>query len=45
VIQVSAAIGCATLVFYFTCRLLRVEELAEAVDAIGGKLLSRFTRR
>ena len=45
VIQVSAAIGCATLVFYFTCRLLRVEELAEAFDAIGGKLLSRFTRR
>ena len=45
VIQVGAAIGCATLVFYFTCRLLRVEELAEAVDAIGGKLLSCFTRR
>jgi putative peptidoglycan lipid II flippase len=45
VIQVSAAIGCATLVFYFTCRLLRVEELAEAVDAIGGRILRRVSRR
>jgi len=45
VIQVCAAISCATLVFYFTCRLLRVEELAEAVDAIGGKLLSRLARQ
>ncbi len=44
-LQVSAAISCATLVFYFACRLLHVEELAEAVDAIGGKLLRRFTRR
>jgi putative peptidoglycan lipid II flippase len=44
-VQVSAAIGCATLVFYFTCRLLHVEELNEAVDVIGGKLLSRFARR
>ena len=44
-IQVSAAIGCATLVFYLSCRLLRIPELAEAVDAIGGKLLRRIARR
>ena len=44
-VQVGAAISCATLVFYFICRLLRVEELTEAVDAIGGRLLSRFARR
>jgi putative peptidoglycan lipid II flippase len=44
-IQVSAAIGGATLVFYFTCRFLRVEELNEAVAAIGGKLRSHFARR
>jgi putative peptidoglycan lipid II flippase len=39
-IQVSAAIGLAALVFYGSCRLLRVEELHEAVNAVGG----RFTR-
>jgi putative peptidoglycan lipid II flippase len=44
-LQVSAAIGCATLVFYFACRRLRIEELAEALDAVGGRLLHRFTRR
>ena len=43
--RVTAAIALATLTFYVSCRLLRIEELAEAVDAIGGKLLSRFTRR
>lgn len=43
--QVSAAIGCATLAFYFTCRLLRIEEFNDAIDAIGSKLLSRFARR
>jgi putative peptidoglycan lipid II flippase len=44
-LQVSAAIGGAALVFYFACRLLSVEELAEAIDAIGGKLLRRGLRR
>jgi len=39
-IQVSTAIGLATLVFYGSCRFLRVEELHEAVNAVGG----RFTR-
>jgi len=44
-VQVSAAISCATLVFYFACRLLRVEELAEATDAIGGRLLRALRQR
>ena len=43
-IQVAAAIGCATLVFYFCCRLLGIEELDEAVESLGGKLL-RSSRR
>jgi putative peptidoglycan lipid II flippase len=38
-VQVSAAISCAMLVFYLSCRLLRVEELREAIDAIGGRFL------
>ncbi|MGH7888583.1 MAG: murein biosynthesis integral membrane protein MurJ, partial [Candidatus Binatia bacterium] len=44
-IQVSAAISCATLVFYFTCWLLRSEELDEAIKAIGGKLPRVLRRR
>src|SRR5262245_15805550 len=43
--QVVAAISCATLVFYFSCRLLRVEELTEAVDAVAGRLLRALKRR
>jgi putative peptidoglycan lipid II flippase len=39
-IQVIFAIWLGALVFYSTCRLLRVEELNEAVNAVGG----RFTR-
>jgi putative peptidoglycan lipid II flippase len=39
-IQVGVAIGLAALVFYLSCRFLRVEELHEAVNAVGG----RFTR-
>jgi putative peptidoglycan lipid II flippase len=44
-LQVTAAIGGATLVFYFACRLLRVEELAEAIDAIGGRFLRAAHKR
>jgi len=44
-VQVSAAIGCATLVFYIACRLLHVEELAEAVDAISGRFLRAVQKR
>ena len=39
-LQVGVAIGLAALVFYGSCRCLRVEELHEAVNAVGG----RFTR-
>jgi putative peptidoglycan lipid II flippase len=43
-VQVTAGIGTAALVFYFFCRLLRVEELDEAVNAIAGRF-SRSLRR
>jgi len=39
-VQVVFSIWLAALVFYSICRLLRVEELNEAVNAVGG----RFTR-
>jgi putative peptidoglycan lipid II flippase len=39
-VQVVGAIALAALVFYFACRLLRVEELEEAVKALAG----RFSR-
>ena len=38
-IQVIAAMTSAALIFYGCCRALRVEELDEAVDAIGGKFV------
>ncbi len=38
-IRVSAAITLATLTFYLSCRLFRIGELDEAVNAIGGKFL------
>jgi putative peptidoglycan lipid II flippase len=39
--QVVAAIASALVVFYFACRLLQVEELNEAVNAIGKRFLGR----
>jgi putative peptidoglycan lipid II flippase len=39
-VQVLGAMGLSAAVFYWSCRLLRVDELHEAVDAVGG----RFTR-
>jgi putative peptidoglycan lipid II flippase len=39
-VQVTGGIGSAALVFYFACRLLGVEELDEAINAIAG----RFSR-
>ena len=42
--QVVAAIGIGAVVFYFGCRLLRVTELDEAIDAVAGPLL-RVLRR
>jgi putative peptidoglycan lipid II flippase len=43
-VRVAAAISAASATFYFACRWLHVEELAEAVDAIGGRF-SRALRR
>jgi putative peptidoglycan lipid II flippase len=43
--QVSGAIGCAAAVFYLACRLLRVEELNEAVNTVGGRLFGALRRR
>ena len=37
-VQVAGGIGSAALVFYFACRLLGVEELNEAINAITGRL-------
>jgi putative peptidoglycan lipid II flippase len=34
--EVAAGMTVALLVFYFACRLLRVEEMDEAVNALGG---------
>ncbi|HEY3304908.1 MAG TPA: murein biosynthesis integral membrane protein MurJ [Candidatus Binatia bacterium] len=42
--QVLAAIAAALAVFYTSCRLLRVEELDEAVNAVAGRFM-RLTRR
>jgi putative peptidoglycan lipid II flippase len=44
-VRVAAAIILATLTFYASCRLLRIEELNEAVESIGGRFLRRFVRR
>jgi putative peptidoglycan lipid II flippase len=44
-VKVGASIGLAAIVFYLSCRLLRVEELQEAVDAVAGRLLRVVRRR
>jgi putative peptidoglycan lipid II flippase len=36
-VQVIAAIAAAVIAFYLSCRLLRIEELTEAVNAIAGR--------
>ena len=36
-IQVLGGIGSGALVFYFACRLLRVDELDEALNAVAGR--------
>ncbi len=43
--QVVAAIASALVVFYFACRILYVEELSEALNAIGGRFLRDLRRR
>ena len=40
-VQVAAGVASALAVFYFACRLLRVEELDDAVHAIAGRLARR----
>jgi putative peptidoglycan lipid II flippase len=42
--RVVIAIALAGATFYVVCRLLQVDELKEAIDAIGGKLLRRLKR-
>ena len=43
--RVTAAIVLATLTFYAGCRLLHIEELNEAANAIGGRLRRLLRRR
>jgi putative peptidoglycan lipid II flippase len=43
-LRVAGSMTLAAVVFYLGCRALRIEELNEAVDAIGGRLL-RLLRR
>jgi len=42
--RVAVSIGLATLVFYWSCRLLKIAELDEAINAIAGRFL-RLARR
>jgi putative peptidoglycan lipid II flippase len=37
-VQVIASIATAAIVFYLSCRLLRIEELTEAVNSIAGRV-------
>jgi putative peptidoglycan lipid II flippase len=38
-VNVVASITLAAFVFYAACRMLRIEELGEAIDAVGGRFL------
>ena len=44
-VRVSAAITVAAIAFYVACRLLRIEELDEAIDAIAGRFLRVLRRK
>jgi putative peptidoglycan lipid II flippase len=44
-VQVSSAIAAGALSFYFLCRMLRVQELDEAIGSLGGRLLNRRRSR
>lgn len=44
-VQVTAAIGAAVMVFYAGCRWLRVQELDEAANAIGGRFSRALHRK
>ncbi|HEX2929346.1 MAG TPA: murein biosynthesis integral membrane protein MurJ [Candidatus Binatia bacterium] len=43
-VRVAAAITAATATFYMVCKLLAVEELAEAFDAIAGRFMRNIQR-
>jgi putative peptidoglycan lipid II flippase len=44
-LKVASSIAIATIVFYWSCRLLKIAELDEAVDAIAGRFLRLARRR
>jgi putative peptidoglycan lipid II flippase len=44
-VRVSAAITLASIAFYVVCRLLRIEELNEAIEAIAGRFLRVLRRK
>jgi putative peptidoglycan lipid II flippase len=44
-VQVSTSIALAAIVFYVGCRLLRIDELNQAVHGIGGRILGRLRRK
>jgi putative peptidoglycan lipid II flippase len=44
-ITVAAALAGAAVVFYLSCQALRINELNEAIDAIGGRFLRVLQRK
>jgi hypothetical protein len=44
-LQVIAALALAAVIFYAGCRLLGVEELDDAVNALGGRFMRLVRRR
>jgi hypothetical protein len=44
-VRVSTAITLAAIAFYVACKLLRIEELDEAVEAVGGRFLRVLRRK
>jgi putative peptidoglycan lipid II flippase len=44
-VRVPLAVAFGAVAFYFACRWLRVDELDEAVSAVGGRSLRIFRRK
>jgi putative peptidoglycan lipid II flippase len=44
-VRVAASMTLAAVVFYLSCRALRIEELSEAADAIAGRFLRLIGRK
>jgi putative peptidoglycan lipid II flippase len=44
-VRVSVSIALAAITFYFACKLLRIEELDEAVEAVAGRFLRLLRRK